>query len=222
MPRAGHSLDDKISGIWPKTLTVGRKWVNDIMSFIRELFSYIFCADRFLNKRVNDTKCNPGSIYLSVVRHILWTGFQRVSNIGLWSTRTFTNSYWVNSYFFIGQLVLFCNSYFGQLVLFLWSTRTFLWSTRTFSLVNSYFLKKLLIVTLLNRDYINPANSRPIKCQILATLLYFFAIGRQFLGFGNRPIVGRPLVDNSVDFIFEWAPYHRPMASADSRPTIGR
>ena len=39
---------------------------------------------------------------------------------GLWSTRTFTNSY-----FFIGQLVLFCISYFGQLVLFLWSTRTF-------------------------------------------------------------------------------------------------
>ena len=47
-----------------------------------------------------------------------------------------------HEYFFIGQLVLFCNSYFGQLVLFLWSTRTFLWSTRTFSLVNSYFLKK--------------------------------------------------------------------------------
>ena len=129
----------------------------------------------------------------------------------------------VNSYFY--KLVL------SQLVLFHWSTRTFLqlvlWSTRTFSLVNSYFSlvnsyfffgqlvlfkKKYLRYALLlyygtscalNRDYINPADNRPIKCQILATLLYFFPIGRQFLGFGNRSIVGRRSVDKSADFIFE-------------------
>ena len=51
--------------------------------------------------------------------------------MGLWSTRTFTNSYRVNSYFFIGQLVLFL-----QLVP---------WSTRTFSLVNSYFFGQLVL-----------------------------------------------------------------------------
>ena len=50
-----------------------------------------------------------------------------------------TNSYRVNSYFLIGQLVLLCNSYFGQLVLFLWSTRTF-------SLVNSYFFLNFLTI----------------------------------------------------------------------------
>ena len=122
----------------------------------------------------------------------------------------------VNSYFY--RLVL------SQLVLLHWSTRTFLqfvlWSTRTFSLVNSYFslvnsyfffgqlvlfeknyLRYALLLyygtsCALNRDYINPADIRPIKCQILATLLnvYFF----------HRPTV----------FGF-WQ-------SADSRPTIGR
>ena len=53
---------------------------------------------------------------------------------GLWSTRTFTNSYRVNSYFFIGQLVLFCNSYFGQL-----NSYFFFGQLVLFSLVNSYF-----------------------------------------------------------------------------------
>ena len=52
---------------------------------------------------------------------------------GLLSTRTFTNSYRVNSYIFIGQLVLF-------LQLVLWSTRTvFFGQLVLFSLVNSYF-----------------------------------------------------------------------------------
>ena len=48
------------------------------------------------------------------------------------------------THFFIGELIPFINSYFGQLVLFLWSIRTF-------SLVNSYFLNLLTIyyVTLL-------------------------------------------------------------------------
>ena len=97
----------------------------------------------------------------------------------------------VNSYFY--KLVL------SQLVLLRWLTRTFLqlvlWSTRTFSLVNSYFslinsyfffgqlvlFEKItydmlcyLIMALfscaLNRDYNNPADSRPIKGQILAIL----------------------------------------------------
>ena len=57
----------------------------------------------------------------------------------------------------------------------------------------------------LNCDYINPADSRPIKCQILAFfssanqknnynymyLVIFFSIGRQFFGFGNQPMIGR-------------------------------
>ena len=82
---------------------------------------------------------------------------------------------------------------------------------------------------------------RPIKCQILAlfssadkkyiitTLLYFFSIGRQFWGFGNRPTIGRR---SAVD-----RPISRPLSylngphiigrcvgrpSADHRPTIGR
>ena len=82
---------------------------------------------------------------------------------------------------------------------------------------------------------------RPIKCKILAlfssadkkyiitTLLYFFSIGRQFWGFGNRPMVRRR---SAVD-----RPISRPMSylnwphiigrcvgrpSADNRPTIGR
>ena len=70
----------------------------------------------------------------------------------------------------------------------------------------------------LNRDNINPADNgpiyRPIKCHILALffigrqkkynyLVIFFSIDRQFLGFGNRPIVGRRSADKSTDFIFE-------------------
>ena len=126
----------------------------------------------------------------------------------------FLKGFMVNSYFY--KLVL------SQLVLCHWSTRTFLqlvlWSTRTFSLVNPYFSlvnsyfffgqlvlfeKKYLRYALLlyygtscalNRDYINPADSRPIKCQILATMLYFFHRPTIF-GFGQ---------------------------SADSRSTIGR
>ena len=73
---------------------------------------------------------------------------------GLWSTCTFTNSY-----FFIGQLVLFCNSYFGQHVLFLWSTRTF-------SLVNSYFLKNYLLYALLLYYGTSCALNRLIHFQV--------------------------------------------------------
>ena len=99
----------------------------------------------------------------------------------------------VNSYFY--KLVL------SQPVLFHWSTRTFLqlvlWSTRTFSLVNSYFSlvnsyfffgqlvlfeKKYLRYALLlyyvtscalNRDNINPADSRPMKNMVVILCINF-------------------------------------------------
>ena len=57
---------------------------------------------------------------------------------GLWSTRTFTNSY-----FFIGQLILFFISYFGQLVLFLWSTLTC--GKNTYDML-CYFIMALLVL----------------------------------------------------------------------------
>ena len=54
----------------------------------------------------------------------------------------------------------------------------------------------------LNCDYINPADSRPIKCQILALfypltknnynyLVIILSIGGQFLGLGIQPMIGR-------------------------------
>ena len=67
----------------------------------------------------------------------------------------------------------------------------------------------------LNRDYINPTDSRPIyrpmKCQILAlfssadknkiitTLLYFFPSADSFWVLA----IGRGSADNSADFILE-------------------
>ena len=89
----------------------------------------------------------------------------------------------------------------------------------------SKVLREVLIITdpKFNRDYIKLADSRPInrpiKYQIRSTkkntLLYFFSIGRQFLGFGNRPIVGR----SAANFIFEMSPLSSADVSADRRPT---
>ena len=68
---------------------------------------------------------------------------------------------------------------------------------------HSFLVYEFFKIYNLNCDYINPADSRPIKCQILAlfssanqkiiitALLYFFSIGRHFLGLGNPPMIGR-------------------------------
>ena len=73
----------------------------------------------------------------------------------------------------------------------------------------------------LNCDYINPIDSRPIKCQILALfssanqknnynymyLVIFFFHRPTVFGFGqsadDRPIVGRRSADMLADFIFD-------------------